>query len=183
MSVSRYRDRFREEIKSQGARMVRSMLSTVAIIAYEARERIGYHGREAADGSADTDTAEHYGVIGLLSRPPKGRGRAILAHIGAEAGHPVVIATRDDDTRTAIIDAAGLDWDEVIVHNSTRILKLTRDGEVLVGRLGGDFKRVATEDHTHAVPALVGEATYAAGDDPVARTGSPDAVSEDTKVT
>jgi hypothetical protein len=182
MKVSRFGQKFRDEVKDRGKRMLRSMLSTVAITAYEARERITYQGREAADGSADTDTAEHYGVIGVLSRPPKGRGRAIVAHIGGEAEHPVVIATTDDETRTAIISAVGLDWDEIIVHSSSRILKVTKD-DVLIGRVGGDFGKVAMADHTHALPALIGQATYASEDDPTARTGRPDSVSEDTKVT
>lgn len=183
MSVSRYLDRFREEYKGRATRMVRSMLSAVAIAAYEAGERIAYRGREAADGSADEDLAEHYGVIGLVSRPPKGRGRAILAHVGAEAGHAVIIATKDDDTRTAIINTVGLDWDEVIVHNSLLIMKFTSEGKVLIGMPDGTFKAVATEDHTHALPLLAGQATYTENEDPTARTGPPDKVSKDIKVT
>ncbi len=133
MSVSRHFDKFRKTYKDGAVRMVRSMLSAVAIVAYEAGERIGYTGREAADGSADTDVADHYRVIGFISRPPKGKGRAVLAHIGGESGHPAVIATSDDGTRAAIIDSAKLDWDEVIVHNSRTVIKITNDGEVLIG--------------------------------------------------
>lgn len=183
MSISRFGDNLREELKGRGKRMLRSMLAAVAVVGYEARECIRFRGREAADGSADEDLAEQYGVIGVLSRPPRGHGRAILAHIGGESSHAVIVASKDDDTRAAIIGAVGLDWDEVIVHNSKTVLKITRDGEVLIGRVGGDFKAVATEDHTHPVPALVGQATYSTEDDPLARTGRPDAVSEDTKVT
>ena len=116
----------------RGQRMLRSMLSAVSLVAYEARECMRFRGREAADGSADEDTAEQYGVIGVVSRPPKGRGRAVLAHIGGDSNHAVIVATKDDETRTAIIDAVGLDWDEVIIHSSQLVIKISRD-EVLIG--------------------------------------------------
>ena len=183
MSVSRHHTRFRKRYKDPETRTLRSMLSEVAIDAYEARARIAYRGREAADASRDQDVAEQYGVIGLVSRPPEGRGRAVLAHIGGEAARAVVVACKDEDTRTAIIKVAGLDWDEVIVHNSKVIIKVTKDGEVLIGAPGGDFKRVALEGHTHPVPALIGQASYGPAQDSTARTGPPDRVSEDTRVT
>ena len=132
MSVSRHQSSFRDEIIGRGKRVLRSMLSTVALVAYEASERVTFRGREAADGSADEDSAEQYGTIGVISRPPKGRGRAILAHIGGDSGHAVIVACKDDETRTAIVDAVGIDWDEVIIYNSKLIIKVAKD-EVLIG--------------------------------------------------
>ena len=175
-------DKFRDEILGRVSRTLGSMLSTVAIVAYEAGEAIAYRGRESA-GGADEDVAPQFGVIGLASRPPEGRGRAVLAHLGGEASDAVVIATSDDETRRAIVATAGLDWDELILHNSLRVVKFTRDGDILIGEPGGQFKKVATEDHTHSVPRLVGQASYGGGQDPAARTGPPDKVSTDTKVT
>ena len=68
MSVSRQMSRFRRENKDPAARRMRSMVSSVAIDAYTARD-ILYKGREAADGSVDSDSAEEYGVIGVASKP------------------------------------------------------------------------------------------------------------------
>ena len=183
MSVTRHQSSFRDEIIGRGKRALRSMLSTVALVAYEASERVTFRGRESADGSADEDSAEQYGTIGVISRPPKGRGRAILAHIGGDAGHAVVIASKDDETRTVIVETIGIDWDELIAHNSIRVIKLAKNGDIFIGQPDGDFKRVATEDHTHGLPTIVGQASYGPGTDPSARTGKPDKVSEDTKVT
>ena len=183
MSVSRFGYNLRDELKGRGKRMLRSMLSAVAIVAYEARECVRFRGREAADGSADEDIAEQYGVIGLVSRPPKGRGRSVLAHIGGESSHAVIVASKDDETRIQIVDTVGLDWDELIVHNSLRVIKLTKNGDILIGAPNGQFKAVALADHTHTVPMVVGQASYSANQDPAARTGKPDKVSKDTKVT
>ena len=60
MSVSRHQSSLRDEIIGRGKRVLRSMLSTVALVAYEASERVTFRGREAADGSADEDSAEQY---------------------------------------------------------------------------------------------------------------------------
>ena len=163
MSVTRHRSAFRNQLMGRGQRMLRSMLSAVSLVAYEARECVRFRGREAANGSADEDTAEQYGVIGVISRPPEGRGRAVLAHIGGDSSHRVIIASKDDETRAAIVEAIGIDWDEVIVHNSKSIIKVTKDGEVLIGNVNDPaafeplVKRSEFVGHTHGPGTFVGQ--------------------------
>lgn len=138
-------------------------------------------GPRGLDGQAQSVKAESFAGIGFYARPPAdGKPEAIIINIGG-ADHPVIVATRDEKTRKSM--AADLAAGETIVFTSSRILKLTAAGEVLIGDPGGSFKAVALADHTHAVPVLVG-ATYGSPTlDPTARTGESNSNSSDVKVT
>lgn len=135
-------------------------------------------GHEDESGQIETDTAEDFSGIGFAARPPDdANAEAIVVHIGASAEHPVVIATRDLETRRGVVEVAKLDADETIVFNSGTMLKLTASGEVLIGKPGGAFKRVALEDHTH------GPGTFTAPNGAVTgESGLPDKVSSVVKV-
>jgi phage gp45-like len=135
-------------------------------------------GHEDESGQIETATAEDFSGIGIVARPPDGaNAEAIVVNIGASIAHPVVIATRDLGTNRDVIEVARLNTDETIVFNSGAMLKLTADGEVHIGRPGGAFKRVATEDHTH------GPGTFTAPNGAVTgKSGPPDAVSSVVKV-
>ena len=120
----------------------------------------------------------------IVGRPAGGALQLILPEAVADLHFP---GLHPDAARWLVtersIDAIGLDWDEFIAHNSLRVIKLTKDGDILIGMPNGQFKAVALADHTHTVPMLVGQATYSVNQDVAARTGTPDQVSKDTKVT
>lgn len=67
------------------------------------------------------DDVEVFGNIGFFSRPPASgnKAEAIVAHVGGESGHPVVIATRDRSTQPE------LEPDETAIHNSQKLVGIT----------------------------------------------------------
>lgn len=172
MSASRYQAEFRARYLSRGARKLIAMLSRRIQGAIGEHEAVEMLGRESADGSYETDRGDTFTPIGVVARAAKESVvESLCAFIGGDSDHPVQVNTLDWG-RQVVIDAAGLDADETIVYTQKALLKITRDGEVLVGRLD-DFGQLAGFDsvvtkaeydaHTHRVPAIVGNASYAQG--------------------
>lgn len=117
-------------------------------------------GYDPGDGGAEDAEVEIFGGIGITARPPSGsRPEAIVLTVGG-VRHRVIIATRDEDTRQAVVAQAGLEPDELIVFTSKAMFKITAAGEVLIGAPGGEFKEVALADHKHPLPTIVGQAEY-----------------------
>lgn len=144
--------------------------------------------RWQVEGFVDGDETERddldvFQGIGFASRPPDGAAAECVAVAVNARDHHVIVATRDASTTQAVIAEVQLEMDETVVFTSNSIVKITADGEVMLGRIGGDFKRVALEGHTHPLPALSGTTTYSTVQDPTAKTFGPDSISDDTKVT
>ncbi|WP_428264914.1 phage baseplate assembly protein domain-containing protein [Haliangium sp.] len=131
----------------------------------------------------ETDELELFAGVGLAARPPSGaNAEAIACAVNGRDQH-VIVATRDADTLRAVVATVGLEADETVVFTSRAAVKITADGEVLIGRIGGEFKAVALADHTHRVPAITGQASYAPGPPAGPDTGPSGSNSSDTKVT
>ena len=131
----------------------------------------------------ETDAVDVFGGVGYAARPPaKAETEAIAVAINGR-DHHVVVAVRDADTLQAVIDDIGLSADETAIFTSKAVVKLTADGEVLIGRVGGQFKPVALADHSHPVPVITGQASYAPGPPAGPNTGPSDKNSSNTKVT
>lgn len=135
-------------------------------------------------GQAERVDAEVFANLGYTARPgAESSTEAIVVTVEGAANHQVVVATRDQSAERAVVELAGLAAGETLLFNTAgapRIVKLTRDGDILIGAPGANFQPVALADHTHAAPAITGQAQYV---DPDARTGPPDSVTEHLKAT
>lgn len=161
------------------ARSLKNMIRRMLIVSTDA-VLWTLHGHRD-ERSVESFQAEVYAGVGFAARPPKsGNPEAIVVTVEASANHPVIVATRDRTTEGAVVEQAGLEPGETLVFNGGCILKLTKDGDVLLGNLDEKFHAVARADHTHRAPAITGQAAYAEG--ATARTGPPDKVSEHVKV-
>jgi phage gp45-like len=100
------------------------MLRRVVVGASGARlwQLLGYVGPE--DEQETFDEVELFQGIGFASRPGAGKGEVIVGHMGARAGHPVGIASRDTSTTPA------LEPDETAIYNSLCAVKCDEDGNV-----------------------------------------------------
>ena len=144
----------------------------------------------SVEGFRDADDTERdqldvFHGIGHAARPPADTDtEAIAVNVNAR-DHHVIVATRDADTLQTVISQVGLAPDETIVFTSNAVLKLTAAGDILIGRIGGNFQRVALEDHTHPIPALApgSQASYAPGPPAGPSTGASTSNSQHTKVT
>ena len=153
----------------------------MVILAHDATEWLIEGFRDEAD-HVETRQAEVFPGIGILARPPTdGAAEAVVIAEGGSANHLLIVGTRDHKTAQAIIAQVGLAAGETIVYNALRVIKLTKDGDVLIGDPGGNFQAVALAGHTHEAPEIVGQAQYRNGTG--ARTGPPNKVSQHFKVT
>ena len=167
------------------ARRLASMISRRLLdLAGSDGDRVTALGRESLDGDIADDVMDAFSPVGIIGRPAAAaRVEAAVAFIGADGTHPVDLAFLDS-TRRDVIAAVKLEADETIVYSSQSMVKITKDGEVLIGRIGGEFKAVALADHSHTIPDLApgSQASYAPGTTGPATSG-PDSVSDDAKVT
>ncbi len=137
----------------------------------------GLEGFTDGDGNVERDEAENFSGVGFYSRPVEGAGEAVIVKVGADSGHPAVVATRDQAALAALEDVIGeVGAGETVVFNRRALLWVRADGQVHVGAIGGSVKRLATEDHVHPVSGLT------AGGDPVIGTmGAPTDVTSDLR--
>ena len=120
-------------------------------------------GLEDADGNVETETAEVFGVAGVVSRPPaEARAEVILAYLGGKSNAPVILVTRDADTLRAFLDKEGLELDESALYNTQAAFRVTEDGKAVARSLGGESKPLPTlEDVQAIIDALTNSATAA----------------------
>jgi hypothetical protein len=80
--------------------------------------------------SREAVLSEVFSGVGFYGRPKAGhRAEAIVLFAGGEAANPVIVATRDEDSRAAV--AGKVDEDETAVFNSQAILHVTKAGKVM----------------------------------------------------
>lgn len=138
---------------------------------------------EGHEGEYDDDV-EVFSGIGFYSRPRESNNaEVIVVKVGAAPNHPVVVATRDEDTRIE------LDENETAVFNSKAMVRITKDGEILIGGREGTFEPLALRSdveevankfnvHLHTAPTgptsrPVGVAPPGGGDPPEIVAQSP----------
>jgi hypothetical protein len=135
----------------------------------------------------ETRAAEPFSGIGFYARPAPGvNAEAIVLNVGAAPENPVIVATRDEDSRKKFANIA---QDETSAYNTRTKILILKTGEVTVGRhTAGDtaLRRLAFVDelndlrawvinqftgpgHTHATPSGVTTAVT-----PFDPTGAPD---------
>lgn len=97
------------------------------------------------DGNVESERAEAFEGIGFASRPAAGdNAEAIVAKVGGESGHPVIVATRNRDAFKNLESEEGLAEDESALYNSSAMVKASDDGFVDLGSIGGTRQPFAT---------------------------------------
>lgn len=136
-------------------RRVRGVVRRVTVTAHAAGgtpwQAAGYRDEVFQD-------VEVFGVVGVTARPPAGSrsAEAVVVNVGAEAGHPIIVATRDAGALpTAAKDLAA---DEVMLHTSQAWMKVTKDGDVIVRAKAGRAVLVADNDTGAGAVALATKA-------------------------
>lgn len=115
-------------------------------------------GVQLLDGNRETFLAEAFTGIGFYSRPSAtGKPEAVTVAVGG-ANAPVIIATRDEQTRAAVAD---INADETATFNSQAIVLIKADGTIEIRSASGTAVPLATladlqalktwlDAHTHA---------------------------------
>ncbi len=108
--------------------------------------------------------AEPFTGIGIFARPPTGtRAEAIVASVSG-AGHPAVIAVRDEDTRRVIAKAVELKADETVLYNSVVVVLCRATGQVEIRTPDGlVFPLALKSDVQEAVDKFNGHKHVCAG--------------------
>jgi len=133
--------------QGEGHLKLRGLLRRVSVAASGAFwQLLGYDDGEQRE---TFDEVESFGGVGFAARPRKGAGEAIIAHIGGEGGHPVIIAHRDSSIEPA------LEADEAAAFNSKAIVHITKDGDIIVRAAPG--RSVFIDDGQGAVPLATKE--------------------------
>lgn len=103
------------------------------------------------DGDADQDVPVYSG-IGFYARPPADtESEVIVAKIGGGSQKPAIIASRDEDTRKAVTEAAELAEDETIAFNSKCVLYLKADGTIEARTTGGTAVALALKSDVDTI--------------------------------
>lgn len=119
-----------------------------AIASSRAWQLLGYEGIE---GERETfDDVEVFQGVGFGSRPAAGgTPEVIVLNIGGRAGHPVVVATRDESTRVS------LEADETAIWNSKSLVLIKADGTVEIRDRAGVALPLATKADLAALVAAI----------------------------
>ena len=105
--------------------------------------------------------AEVYSGIGFYARPPAGvTAEVVVTNIGG-ADHPIVVASRDEETRAAIAD---LDEGETASFNDQTILLHKSDGTIEARSANGAAVALATRADLEALLSAISGAAVLAGD-------------------
>lgn len=92
-------------------------------------------GGEDFDGNVERDEIETFPGVGFYARPKRGdRAEAVVVKVGGEDGHPVIVATRNQD---GIKRLGELAEDETAIFTSKSVVRIKADGTVEIGSIGG----------------------------------------------
>lgn len=110
-------------------------------------------GHRLFDGrTKETSHPFNFSGIGFYARPKAGRNvEGIMAHIGG-AQNPVLIATRDEDTRNQVAKIAE---DETIMFNTVVMATCKSSGECWICPPGGTPRKLAFADELNDLRAFV----------------------------
>jgi phage gp45-like len=103
-------------------------------------------GVEDDEGNVEAQDAEPF-LGGALYRPAAGaKVQAVVALVGAESGHPVVVALRDEATRAAVEAALGIAAGEAALFGpSGAVVYFKSDGTIEARDKSGTAQRLVTE--------------------------------------
>lgn len=119
----------------------RGMIRRVAI-SLTAKALWQFIGFRLPDGTQETRTVEPFTGIGHYARPPNsGTPEAIVVMVG-DAKNPMIIAVRDEKTRSAI--AGAIAQDETMLFNSQSVVYIKADGSIEVRSSTGTAVALAT---------------------------------------
>lgn len=117
--------------------MLRNLISRMTIEATAAIstwDLLGFIDGE--DNEESDDEVEVFQGVGFVARPPDdANAEVIVANVGAESNHPVVVAARDEETRAA--NVTDVEADESVAFNSVCRLHLKADGTLEARTHGG----------------------------------------------
>jgi phage gp45-like len=146
---------FREKVGGV-ANALRGLARRLAITLTDASMYWQVRGYQDAEGNTESIAdVPVFANIGFMSRPASGgRPEAIMVSIGSAAGHPVIVATRDQRLTATLAE------DETIIHNSKSRVIIKANGEVLVDNGSGALALALKSDvdsikswlstHTHS---------------------------------
>jgi phage gp45-like len=102
------------------------------------------------EDETDDDVPAFQG-IGFASRPASGStgAEAIVIKVGADSGHPVIVATRDEDARKVHTLVKNLDVDETAIYTRQALIVIDKDGDIIIRSKAG--RTVAVDDGSGAV--------------------------------
>jgi phage gp45-like len=160
--------------------IVRNLVRRLKVSLTKAVGRWQLLGLLGLDGERETfDDVEVFQGIGFASRPAAGgKPEAVVVHVRAEGGHPVIIATRDKTTQPE------LDEDETQVSNSKVRVRMTAAGEILADD-GSGAVELATKADVQALRDALTSHThqYSPGPGAAAPTGPGPALASPTGTT
>lgn len=106
------------------------------------------------DGVRENFDSEPFQGIGFWSSPAKGeRAEVIVANLGGDAGHPVIIATRNEDVRK-LYDSQLAQGSTAMFNNATIII-INPDGTVEVRSRNGVAAPLATKADLAALKSAI----------------------------
>ena len=139
-----------EDFRRRGSRMAMNVMNMVRRVVLGTTagglwQALGYQTTDFDEGEVvtegeDDELVDVFQGTHIYARPAAGNNsEAILIHVGGEAEHPTIAATRDEDARLAYVDAYGdIAEGEVVIYNSTgdsRVL-ITVDGDIEITSIG-----------------------------------------------
>lgn len=92
--------------------------------------------------------------IGIWARPPKSDPRPHVEAIAVSVGdsdNQVVVATRDEKTRKALVLALDVVEDETLLHNTQAVVAIRADGTIQARSYGGAAVPLATKADLQAL--------------------------------
>ncbi len=180
MSISRYTGHFRRSYLGQGSRTLRGLTSRRLRESYGDNDSVFLLGPAGHDGTRKPVHADQFGTPGIIARPAESSAiESACIFVGGASDHAVEVAALDHG-RVLVVAKVGREADETIVYTQSAAIKIDKNGDVLIGRLDGDwtgFDSVVTRSeflaHTHRPPTLTGQASYVEGTDPSSATSTP----------
>ncbi len=106
------RDRVSPEMRALSGAIRRFDLGVTSGVQWKV---IGY---SLLEGGREVRSAEVFSGVGFYSRPKEGNNAEAIAVMGDGASNPIIVATRDEDSRKAV---AQIGADQSIMFNSTTI--------------------------------------------------------------
>lgn len=101
------------------------------------------------ENNEESDDAEVFQGVGFASRPPSdSNAEVIVVNVGAQGDHPVIVASRDEDTRREILSE--LNADESAMFNSQCVMLIDDGGVIRQGSRAASQSAVKGDAYTDA---------------------------------
>lgn len=155
MSLYRFGMQDLSQAAGRKARQIRQLIQRQIIDTFLPDLTARILGREDEFGQHENLTALQAHPQGFVGRGIDGsQTQAIVVYVGARGDTPVAIATLDPQARI-VIENAGLESDESIQYNTTNMVKLTSDNQILIGSQTGTHKELAFKSDADSLNARI----------------------------